>query len=1270
MSDINTARSSFDHAGFEKFMNASSDSLSDPSSPRKKPGRRVRAAGGGSKKRAAGGKRAKAEEKPWWDQGGGGGGGGGFDVNSSGGSSEVAQLGTGKNFLRQTRDPPQGRAPRLDDTLQQSGVASIGRVEDSDDFALEAEEDPQQRLGRAPAATDDDELRLQLTRSSLGDSETPAAPPMRGYAGNSRDADDLTTMDTESAAAADPSAGGLAGFKGKPSMLSKVSLLESLDSSSQQLQQPSAAQQPQEQHHGDTLHSQTDISAVRDAYKRRLDTLEESTDQRHSKATTGFFASGLNSLPSDQIPEPGQQQQQSGNVGGAMTATAPSATQSFGMQVIRPANKTEQKEMSIDDLLAEHDEVLTARPDSQRHPQLTPSPPPSPQQQQQQPQSAQRRHRQAAFDETKIVANPKVVRPPRAPAAAASAGDAPKRPQKQQQKPAAGKTKQPAGPPPQGLKFGHVKSSGYGRGGQAQHQRPQSMPAQASQQQQQQQQQPQKQRQSQQVQQQQQQYLREELDEWRDLLRAEKAHRVKLESDLRLMELERAKEAEAARRKHEQEVQQLRQEICTLEARLEVEPQQQQQQQQSVWRLVKQRPLGPDVTREEVDQLTNQMREQEELLAGYQKENERLYAELKSAKASGKGLADALSGQKLQLEQELREAREQLERQEVQLRSRLPQQPGPSAGPVSNAGPLLQQQERCAQLEAELRACRRRLDEALAESSSCQRDRLELQQQLDRLTRERLAAADQLTAAKSVRGVELEKMREQYETEIDRLQRKMTWFVENQRLVDKDQTKLREQNAAIAELRDRLEASEKQRLELLNRRRKRQGGKAVDGGDFENDDGGGSAARIKDLERQVRELESILTATRRRGDAVADSLAGTVGPTSSNATREHLERRCRELEARLSERESAEARSLRALRQRYEAAKEDYESRIQVLESDLKRFKDAQGRPHGSLTSLQRELEALRVRHREKMLEKDREIERVRAEAASEAAQTQNERRALARAEALQRELREKQAELDRARREREADKNREKQAYSAKLQTAVEKHQRQTDGLRQQLVAMETSLASARAELATERNLVVESRRRADAKLAEVAAAHKRELDRLVAEHAKTFAESRVAELQARLDSQEAVIEHLKAQTAASSSAAEPAEQLRQRERELAAEVAELRAVLADERGAHTPQMRQFVALRDRIKQLEARHVERERGVEQLLRETRAAARSDAQAEVTRWRQLAETRARQIDQFRAELDLILEVLRELQRRGVSLPVPPGLKDTLSGLSG
>uniref|UniRef100_A0A1I8HBS8 Centrosomal protein of 162 kDa n=1 Tax=Macrostomum lignano TaxID=282301 RepID=A0A1I8HBS8_9PLAT len=632
MSDINTARSSFDHAGFEKFMNASSDSLSDPSSPRKKPGRRVRAAGGGSKKRAAGGKRAKAEEKPWWDQGGGG--GGGFDVNSSGGSSEVAQLGTGKSFLRQTRETPQGRAPRLDDTLQQSGVASIGRVEDSDDFALEAEEDPQQRLRRAPAATDDDELRLQLTRSSLGDSETPAAPPMRGYAGNSRDADDLTTMDTESAAAADPSTGGLAGFKGKPSMLSKVSLLESLDSSSQQLQQQqtSAAQQPQEQHHGDTLHSQTDISAVRDAYKRRLDTLEESTDQRHSKATTGFFASGLNSLPSDQIPEPGQQQQQqqqSGTVGGAMTATAPSATQSFGMQVIRPTNKTEQKEMSIDDLLAEHDEVLTARPDSQRHPQLTPSPPPSPQQQQQQqPQAAQRRHRQAAFDETKIVANPKVVRPPRAPAAAAAAGDAPKRPQKQQQKPAAGKTKQPAGPPPQSLKFGH-----------------------------------------------------------------------------------------------------------------------------------------------------------EELLAGYQKENERLYAELKSAKASGKGLADALSGQKLQLEQELREAREQLERRRCSSAPACRNNRDPRPARCPTPAPCCSSRSAAPQLEAELRACRRRLDEALAESSSCQRNRLELQQQLDRLTRR--------TAGR-------------------------------RRSADRGQAKLREQSAAIAELRDRLEASEKQRLELLNRRRKRQ----------------------------------------------------------------------------------------------------------------------------------------------------------------------------------------------------------------------------------------------------------------------------------------------------------------------------------------------------------------------------------------------------------------------------------------------------------------
>ena len=50
--------------------------------------------------------------------------------------------------------------------------------------------------------------------------------------------------------------------------------------------------------------------------------------------------------------------------------------------------------------------------------------------------------------------------------------------------------------------------------------------------------------------------------------------------------------------------------------------------------------------------------------------------------------------------------------------------------------------------------------------------------------------------------------------------------------------------------------------------------------------------------------------------------------------------------------------------------------------------------------------------------------------------------------------------------------------------------------------------------------------------------------------------------------------------------------------------------------------------------------------------------ATAEQQTEVERWRLLAQSKSRELEAFRLELDSILDILRELQRQGVVIPCP------------
>lgn len=57
-----------------------------------------------------------------------------------------------------------------------------------------------------------------------------------------------------------------------------------------------------------------------------------------------------------------------------------------------------------------------------------------------------------------------------------------------------------------------------------------------------------------------------------------------------------------------------------------------------------------------------------------------------------------------------------------------------------------------------------------------------------------------------------------------------------------------------------------------------------------------------------------------------------------------------------------------------------------------------------------------------------------------------------------------------------------------------------------------------------------------------------------------------------------------------------------------------------------------------------------------QMIAQTRSVVEQEQQAEVARWKRLAQERSSELDAFRLELDSILDVLRELQRQGVVIP--------------
>lgn len=93
-------------------------------------------------------------------------------------------------------------------------------------------------------------------------------------------------------------------------------------------------------------------------------------------------------------------------------------------------------------------------------------------------------------------------------------------------------------------------------------------------------------------------------------------------------------------------------------------------------------------------------------------------------------------------------------------------------------------------------------------------------------------------------------MESTHANEINRLNRKLAWYIENQELLDKDAALLKNKNEEIKELKDLVERLEAERGTIKQEKERKEKERT------------GDAKRIQDLERQVCKTQRIFSCMR------------------------------------------------------------------------------------------------------------------------------------------------------------------------------------------------------------------------------------------------------------------------------------------------------------------------------------------------------------------------------------------------------------------------
>ncbi|XP_041649990.1 centrosomal protein of 162 kDa isoform X2 [Cheilinus undulatus] len=764
--------------------------------------------------------------------------------------------------------------------------------------------------------------------------------------------------------------------------------------------------------------------------------------------------------------------------------------------------------------------------------------------------------------------------------------------------------------------------------------------------------------------------------------------------DLRAQLAQREQELQVMKDKAE-EISALRQQNFLLQSKLRGEEEASQRKRSA-------ETAADSAAGERLQHMEKEIKEQETLIKGYQQENEKLYSQLKAQQARGKANEEAMFNENQTLLNQLAFTRDQLSKH---------------SRPVGNVC-LMDHTRRITDLLAQIETFEKNEAKLCEDIHRLKQEKEALEVDLQLMKRERNLAKTQATSSSDDRTLELHALEEKHREEVTALKKKLQWFAENQELLDRDAGRLKAATAEIYQLKEQVEnlktevskrSSEQQRkarektadtkrmrdlekqvkeLEQILRHRNPNSLPALiyaaasaGGPEDKNVDKTSPPSRINTLlERRIQRLEAELES---HDEEAKRSLRA-------------MEQQFHRIKLRYEQQISDLEQQLEQKQQQKEAQTETRTSQVQTLEEELQRVKENHQEKEKSLQdqieSLQKQLKH-KVQPSPSRHQRQTEaafgvrIDRLNQELATKTRTIQELSHTV---ERLQKERRNMlPGPKPRPRPETRPAETRLQQG-PAKTQSSapaavmcgeeetfpaaqyekmyqptvfagshISEVVQENEDLKQELERLQLQSERDREELkadaAKAREELSRLQENSAEQLSSLKAEHLRVLDQLRAAHALEYSASEVAKLTNKVLTQEIMLRHQQEQLRELQEAKDALMISRTREDVLQKQLTRLLQELKEAKEAQSPEVKLLCSLEKKIFNMELRHQHREKELQQVITHSWQTLNTSQHSEVERWKHLAQEKCREIDAFRVELDSILDILRHLQRQGVTL---------------
>nr|XP_060608963.1 centrosomal protein of 162 kDa isoform X1 [Anolis sagrei ordinatus] len=705
---------------------------------------------------------------------------------------------------------------------------------------------------------------------------------------------------------------------------------------------------------------------------------------------------------------------------------------------------------------------------------------------------------------------------------------------------------------------------------------------------------------------------------------------------------------------------------------------------------------------EMLKEIQKEIENQEMLLQGYQQENERLYNQVKELQQNNKKNEENMFKENQCLMTELASLREQV------YKNNLLSCGAQNAEPAGN--------QNLTDLLLELRTAKAIETSLLEERKRLKQEKQALEVDLGQVKKERDLARAQISAISAEKLYEMKLMEESYKDEISRLQKRLQWYAENQELLDKDAARLRGAKEEINKLKlevDKLRseagsqpAQQKKRLKdraadatriqdlerqvkemegILKRRHPNSLPALIYAAATAACEGDGDASAKTNtaefLERRVKKLEAELEG---KDDEAKKSLRAM--EQQFQKIKLQYEKRIEELEQLLAYKLLHEPRQLEdnaamlqeALEKKLCDINEAHQMTISNLQAEIDSLRKQIGElehqknttDNAELQSLEHQVEqahakAKMVRLNQEVIAKNREIQDL----TKTVERLQKERRIMlsdknssGKADnkgkfsgILKRDPRNTRNEFFPATLD---DKIYQPDAFAdSHVSEVLQENIQLKNELEKVTLELNQQRVSSQAAVANSESLVRRAKEDSEEYIAALKASHQKELEKILCQHALEHSTSKAAELNSKISTQEVLIKHLQQQVHEFRRDQEALAVSQKREEILQKEMAKLLEELGEARERQAPEMKHFVCLERKIKQLETRYEQREQELQQVIKETRHIAEVEQIQETEKWKKLALLKNQELEKFRIELDSMLDVLRQLQKQGVIIPV-------------